>query len=33
VNLDNAKLTGFELSAQSDFFFLPGPFKNLGVRF
>jgi TonB-dependent receptor len=31
VNLNNAKLTGLELSAQSDFFFLPGPFKNLGV--
>jgi TonB-dependent receptor len=31
VNLNSAKLTGFELSAQSDFFFLPGPFKNLGM--
>ncbi|MFZ0270084.1 MAG: TonB-dependent receptor [Caulobacter sp.] len=31
VNLNNAKLTGFELSAQSDFFFLPGPLKNLGM--
>lgn len=31
VNLNEAKLTGLELSAQSDFFFLPGPFKNMGV--
>ena len=31
VNLRNAKLTGLELSAQSDFFFLPGPFKNMGA--
>lgn len=31
VNLNEATLTGLELSAQSDFFFLPGPFKNMGV--
>ena len=31
VNLNNAKLTGLELSAQSDFFFLPGPLKNMGA--
>jgi len=31
VNLNDATLTGVELSAQSDFFFLPGPFKNMGV--
>ena len=31
VNLNNAKLTGLELSVQSDFFFLPGPFKNMGA--
>lgn len=31
VNLNNAKLTGLELSAQSDFFFLPGVFKNMGA--
>jgi iron complex outermembrane recepter protein len=31
VNLNTAKLTGLELSAQSDFFFLPGALKNMGV--
>ncbi|MDR7230445.1 TonB-dependent receptor [Caulobacter sp. BE264] len=31
VNLRNAKLTGVELSAQSDFFFLPGALKNMGA--
>ena len=31
VNLNNAKLTGLELSAQSDFFFLPGALKHLGA--
>ncbi|NGM52631.1 TonB-dependent receptor [Caulobacter sp. 602-2] len=31
VNLNDATLTGLELSAQSDFFFLPGPLKNMGV--
>lgn len=31
VNLNNAKLTGLELSAQSDFFFLPGALKNMGA--
>lgn len=31
VNLRNAKLTGLELSAQSDFFFLPGVLKNMGA--
>jgi len=31
VNLNEAKLTGLELSAQSDFFFLPGLLKNMGV--
>jgi TonB-dependent receptor len=31
VNLNNAKLTGLELSAQSDFFFLPGVLKNMGA--
>ena len=31
VNLNEATLTGLELSAQSDFFFLPGPFKNMGM--
>jgi iron complex outermembrane receptor protein len=31
VNLNEATLTGLELSVQSDFFFLPGPFKNMGV--
>jgi iron complex outermembrane receptor protein len=31
VNLNDATLTGVELSAQSDFFFLPGPLKNLGM--
>ncbi len=31
VNLNTAKLTGLELSAQSDFFFLPGALKNLGA--
>lgn len=31
VNLNEAKLTGFELSAQGDFFFLPAPFNNMGM--
>lgn len=31
VNLNSAKLNGLELSAQTDFFFLPAPFNNLGV--
>ncbi len=31
VNLTDATLTGLELSAQSDFRFLPGPLKNLGA--
>ncbi len=31
VNLNDATLKGLELSAQSDFFFLPGPFKHMGV--
>jgi TonB-dependent receptor len=31
VNLNNAKLTGLELSAQSDFFFLPGVLKHMGA--
>jgi TonB-dependent receptor len=31
INLNDAKLTGLELSAQSDFFFLPGPLKDMGV--
>jgi TonB-dependent receptor len=31
INLTSAKLNGLELSAQSDFFFLPAPFNNLGV--
>lgn len=31
VNNNSAKLTGLELSAQSDFFFLPGALKNMGV--
>jgi TonB-dependent receptor len=31
VNLNDATLKGLELSVQSDFFFLPGPLKNMGV--
>jgi len=31
INLNDAKLTGLELSAQTDFFFLPGLLKNAGV--
>lgn len=31
INLNSATLSGVELSAQTDFFFLPGPLKNLGV--
>lgn len=31
INLDDATLSGFEVSGQTDFFFLPGPLKNLGV--
>ncbi len=31
INNAGATLTGLELSAQSDFFFLPGPLKNLGM--
>ncbi|PXA82699.1 TonB-dependent receptor [Caulobacter sp. D4A] len=31
VNNASATLSGLELSAQSDFFFLPGPLKNLGM--
>ncbi|MFT4252010.1 MAG: TonB-dependent receptor [Caulobacter sp.] len=31
INNNDATLTGLELSAQSDFFFLPGALKNLGV--
>ncbi|RAK52087.1 TonB-dependent receptor [Phenylobacterium deserti] len=31
VNLNDAELTGLELSAQTDFFFLPGLLKNAGV--
>ena len=31
VNLNEAKLNGLELSAQTDFFFLQAPFNNLGV--
>jgi TonB-dependent receptor len=31
INLNDATLTGLELSAQSDFFFLPGALKDMGV--
>ncbi|PLR19999.1 TonB-dependent receptor [Caulobacter zeae] len=31
INTAGATLTGLELSAQSDFFFLPGALKNLGM--
>ncbi len=31
VNLREAELSGIELSGQTDFFFLPSPFNNLGV--
>jgi iron complex outermembrane recepter protein len=31
VNLTNGELTGLEISAQSDFFFLPAPFDKFGV--
>jgi TonB-dependent receptor len=31
INLNNVKLTGFELSGQTDFVFLPAPFNNLGM--
>ncbi|MFP1131851.1 TonB-dependent receptor [Asticcacaulis sp. W401b] len=31
INLNNAKLTGLEISAQTDFVFLPAPFNNLGM--
>ncbi len=30
VNTGQAKISGFELSVQTDFFFLPGPLKNFG---
>lgn len=31
INLNDAKVTGLELSAQTDFFFLPGFLKDMGV--
>ncbi|CAN7265148.1 TonB-dependent receptor [Phenylobacterium sp. LjRoot225] len=31
INLNKAKLSGVEVSIQSDFVFLPGPLKHLGV--
>jgi iron complex outermembrane recepter protein len=31
INLNKATLSGLELNAQTDFFFLPAPFNNLGV--
>jgi iron complex outermembrane recepter protein len=31
VNLSEVDLTGFEFSAQTDFFFLPAPFDNFGA--
>lgn len=31
INLNNATLSGLEISAQTDFFFLPGPFSNMGI--
>lgn len=31
MNLSSAKLTGFELAAQANLFFLPAPFDNFGV--
>lgn len=31
INLNDATLSGLEISAQTDFFFLPAPFNNMGV--
>ncbi|WAC48469.1 TonB-dependent receptor [Asticcacaulis sp. SL142] len=31
INAKDAKLTGLEISGQTDFFFLPAPFNNFGV--